>query len=386
MRAANHPGHDDGAHDRDPTWSMDTAVVHLGRPPREPGAPLNIPMEPASTFHAADSPGDVFEYARDGTRAAEAFETAIGDLEGGTAVSYSSGMAAATAVLDRVPLGGVVVAPRSCYAGVSARLLYLAEHQRITLRSVDIADTDSVLKALPDAQLLWLESPTNPLLQVADIFALTQAAHSVGAQVLCDNTFATPLGQRPLSLGADFVLHSATKFIGGHSDLLAGVIVTADPEVSAELRHTRITLGSMPGTLEVFLALRGLRTLALRWSRAQASATTLAERLVAHPAISRVRYPGLSTDPGFARAQRQMNGGGAVLSVEVAAGAEAAQRLCSRTRLWVHSTSLGGVESLIERRRRWPAETSEVPESLVRLSVGIEDVEDLWNDLIAALS
>jgi cystathionine gamma-synthase len=343
-------------------------------------------MEPASTFHAADSPGDVFEYARDGTRAAEAFETAIGDLEGGTAVSYSSGMAAATAMLDRVPLGGVVVAPRSCYAGVSARLLYLAKHQRITLRSVDIADTDSVLKALPDAHLLWLESPTNPLLQVADIFALTEAAHSVGAQVLCDNTFATPLGQRPLSLGADFVLHSATKFIGGHSDLLAGVLVTADPEVSAELRHTRITLGSMPGTLEVFLALRGLRTLALRWSRAQASAATLAERLVAHPAVSRVRYPGLSTDPGFALAQRQMNGGGAVLSVEVAAGAEAAQRLCSRTRLWVHSTSLGGVESLIERRRRWPAETSEVPESLVRLSVGIEDVEDLWNDLIAALA
>jgi cystathionine gamma-synthase len=374
-----------GTADRDPTWSIDTAVVHVGRPAREPGAPLNVPMEPASTFHAAESPGAHVEYARDGTRAAAALESAMGDLEGGTAVSYSSGMAAASAILDRVPLGGIVVAPHSCYAGVAARLRYLSDEGRITLRSVEIADTDAVVQALPGAHLLWIESPTNPLMHIADIPALTEAAHRMGVQVVCDNTFATPMSQRPLSLGADFVLHSATKFIGGHSDLLAGIVVTADPDAAADLVLKRITLGSMPGTLEVFLALRGLRTLALRWSRAQSNAAILAQRLSEHPAISRVRYPGLPTDPGFTRMQRQMHGGGAVLSVEIAAGAAAAQQVCERTRLWVHSTSLGGVESLIERRRRWAAETPEVPESLIRLSVGIEDVEDLWTDLNAAL-
>jgi cystathionine gamma-synthase len=265
------------------------------------------------------------------------------------------------------------------------RLRELAARGTITLRRVDIADTAAVIEAIDGADAVWIESPTNPMMEVADIPAISAAAHAVGALVVCDNTFATPLGQRPLAMGADVVLHSATKAMGGHSDCLLGLAITPDAERANALRLRRTLLGGAPGALECYLVLRGLRTLSLRRARSQASAQVIAERLAEHPAVERVRYPGLPGDPGYDLCARLMSGPGFMMSIEIAGGGAAAQTVAESTRLWVHATSLGGVESLIERRRRWPAENPLVPEGLLRLSVGIEDPEDLWSDLSRAL-
>jgi cystathionine gamma-synthase len=240
---------------------------------------------------------------------------------------------------------------------------------RLRAELVDITDTDAVVKACDDAALVWMESPTNPALEVADIPTITAAAHDAGATVVVDNTFATPLLQRPLDDGADVVLHSATKYLSGHSDVVMGAIVTRDEELYSVLKGRRDLLGSIPGPFEAWLALRGLRTLALRVERAQANATELARRLEQHPAIAEVRYPGF----------------GGVLGVVLTAGPLAADLLTRSTRLWVHATSLGGVESTFERRRRWKTEAASIPDALIRMSVGIEDVDDLWADLETAL-
>jgi cystathionine gamma-synthase len=250
---------------------------------------------------------------------------------------------------------------------------------------VNVADTAEVTKAVENADLLWIESPTNPAMEVADLPALSAAGRQAGATVVVDNTFATPLLQRPITFGADIVMHSATKFIAGHSDVILGAIVTADDELYAALDLRRRSLGAIPGPMEAWLALRGLRTLALRLERAQSNAAFLAERLLQHPRVSRVRYPGLPDDPGHARATRQMSGYGAILSIELGGDAEGAQRVCESTKLWVHATSLGGVESMLERRRRWPIEVPTIPEDLIRLAVGIEHPDDLWADLEQAL-
>ena len=362
-------------------WSVDTRLVHAGRPPAEPGAPLNQPVELASTYYAGGEP----EYARDGTRGMWALEEAVGPLEGGGAVTFSSGMAAANAIMDILPAGARVVAARFSYTGVAVRLRELDAVGRIRLSTVDIADTHEVVAAVADADAVWIESPTNPMLEVADIRAVASAAKAAGALVVCDNTFATPLGQRPLDLGADIVLHSATKSMGGHSDCLLGVAIASDDATIECLRVRRTLMGAAPGALECYLVLRGLRTLALRHARAQSSAQEIATKLVGHPAIDRVRYPGLPDDPGHALARTQMTGPGTMISIEVRGGAESAQAVAERTRLWVHATSLGGVESLIERRRRWDLENPLVPDNLLRMSVGIEDAGDLWADLDRAL-
>lgn len=366
---------------KDPSWSVDTELVHRGRPAAVPGNAVNYPIELSSTYHA----GGEVEYARDGALGMRALEEAVGPLEGGDAIAYSSGMAAANAILDLLPPGAVVVAAEFTYTGVAVRLRELHERGLIVLRKVDIADTAAVLRALPGAQALWIESPTNPMLEIADIVTLSAAAHDQGALVVCDNTFATPLLQQPMLLGADVVLHSATKALGGHSDCLMGIVVSRDPEHADALRLRRTLLGAAPGALECFLVLRGLRTLALRIARSQASAAIIASRLAEHAAVTTVRYPGLPGDAGASRCRSQMAGPGFMISIEVDGGAPAAQRVTESTRLWVHATSLGGVESLLERRRRWPAENPLVPEGLIRLSVGIEDPEDLWTDLAQAL-
>lgn len=358
-----------------------TVAVTAGRPPAHPDAPLNPPVVLASAFRA----GGRMEYARETAPTTEAFEEVVGALEGGAAVAFASGMAAANAVLDTVAPTAVVVAPEHAYTGVSVRLQELAAAGRIRLRRVPVADTEAVASAVDGAALLWLESPTNPMLEVADLAACCAAAWAAGATVVADNTFATPMLQRPLDHGADVVLHSATKFLGGHSDLLLGALVTRDVELAETLRSRRVLLGAAPGALECYLAVRGVRTLPLRIERAQDNARVLADRLRGHPAVARVRYPGLPDDPGHDRAARQMAGPGALVAIETVGDAPTADRLCAATRLWVHATSLGGVESLLERRRRWSAESPGVPETLVRLSVGVEDVEDLWADLSAAL-
>jgi cystathionine gamma-synthase len=358
-----------------------STAIAAGRPDRLPGAPLNTPIIAASSFHA----GGKHSYARESQPTWESFEQVIGALEGGTAVSFSSGMGAIAACLDLLPIGAVVVAPTHAYSGTLARLADLEHRGAVQVRRVAMDDAAQVASAVGGATALWLESPTNPLLEICDIAPAAAAAHAAGVTVFCDNTFATPIGQRPLELGVDVVVHSATKSIGGHSDLLLGIAVATDDEMVTKLRMARALVGATPGMLEAFLALRGVRTLPLRMRQAQRSALELAARLASHPDIVKVRYPGLPTDPGHAVAARQMTGFGAIVAIEPTGDADRAERLCAATRLWTHATSLGGVESTLERRARWAAEQADVPRNLIRLSVGCEDVDDLWADLARAL-
>jgi cystathionine gamma-synthase len=319
----------------------------------------------ASTYVAG---GDV-EYGRYGNPTWSAFEEALGALEGGRCLAFGSGLAAVSTILDLAGQGTKVVAPRHAYNGSIMQLADLEARGRLTAVLVDIEDTAAVVAACEGAALVWLESPTNPALEVADLPPIIEAAHAAGAYVVVDNTFATPLLQQPLGLGADIVVHSATKFIAGHSDVLLGAIATADDELYDVLKKRRDLVGAVPGTFETWLALRGLRTLHVRLDRAQHNAQELVRRLQNHPAVGEVRYPGF----------------GAIVSVVLAHGALAADLLTRKTSLWVHATSLGGVESTFERRRRWRTEAATIPDGLVRMSVGIEDVDDLWDDLALAL-
>jgi len=368
----------------------ETAVICAGRPGHTASEPLNTPIVLASNFHAGTSaaPGtgqDSRAYSRaDATPTWEALETAVGQVEGGHAVAFASGMAAIAAVLDLVPVGGRIVAPQDCYFGVGELLADGQQHGRWAVDRVDLTDVASVQAAVTGADLLWLETPSNPLIEVADLPALCAAGRAAGAITGVDNTFATPLLQQPLALGADLVVHSATKFIGGHSDLLSGITIAREQALAGWLRHRRGLSGATPGALEAFLALRGLRTLALRLDRGQANAGELARRLDEHPAVSRVRYPGLPGDPGHRTAATQMTGFGAVPAFEVA-DAPTADRLCDALHVIVHATSLGGVESTIERRSKLAGQ-EHVPPGLLRLSAGCEHIDDLWNDLDYALS
>jgi len=286
--------------------------------------------------------------------------------------------------MSLVPHGGRIVMPRHTYQVALQLANELTSRSAITVDLVDVADTASVLAALDAGgrvDLLWLESPTNPMLEVADLAALAAAGRAAGAIVAVDNTFATPLGQRPLALGADVVVHSVTKYLAGHSDVVLGAVVVNDPDLADRVIAYRGTHGAIAGPWEAWLALRGLRTLALRVDRSTTTAQQLAERLSAHPDVLEVRYPGLPDDPGHDRAARQMTGFGSIIALRPRGGLVAAEALASTVRLWVPATSLGGVESSLERRRRFYTESTTVPEDLVRLSVGIEDLEDLWADL-----
>lgn len=364
---------------------QDTRLVVRGRPAHAPGAPLSEPITLSSTYVADGR----FEYGRWGNPTWEAFEDVVGALEHGRALAFASGMAAISAALDvttaRAGTGdrGIVVIPDQAYSGT---LMLIGDRGR----PVDIADTKAVLASIADRTheiaALWIESPTNPGLQVADVPALCAGARERGTMTVVDNTFATPLGQQPLDHGADVVVHSATKLLSGHSDVLLGVAVTSDEETFVSLHTHRRMRGATPSPFDVFLATRGLRTLAVRRDRASGNARQLAERLTGHPAVARVRYPGLPSDPGYQRASRLLDGFGTIVCVEFNGGPAVADAVCGAVRLWVPATSLGGVESTLERRRRWPAESSNVDESLVRLSVGIENVEDLWADLDQALA
>jgi cystathionine gamma-synthase len=352
----------------------------LGRPKAAPGAPLSEPVTFASTYRAGEGPG----YGRYGNPPWTALEEALGGLEGGTAVAFASGMGAIGAILDDLPPSGTVVAPADAYNTTRLLLADAEARGRLRVRLVDVTDAESTLAACEGAALLWVESPTNPLLGIADLDRLLAGAHERGAAVVVDNTMATPLLQTPLRKGADLVVHSVTKLLAGHADLVMGAAVARDPEQASALVARRSLSGAIPGPLESFLALRGLRTLPVRLERGQASAAEIARRLAGHPRVARVRYPGLSDHPGHDLATRQMRGFGTILVFEAEGGPEAAEAVCARARVIVHATSFGGVESLIERRARWPGEDA-TPPALLRLSVGCEHVEDIWADLAQAL-
>ena len=373
----------DGTHlELDEAWSAETVAVQAGRPVRAGGAPMNAAITMTSTYvHDA-----AIEYGRDGNPGWAALETALGALDGGRAVTFASGLAAATAIASLVPAGGTVALSTSTYFGVRNIFDRMEKDGRLRIRLAPADDTAAVLAAADGADMVWVESIANPLMVVADIPAIAAGARERGAISVVDATFATPLRQRPLAMGADIVLHSATKFIGGHSDLLLGAAVCADDAQAEYLRVYRHDHGAVPGNLEAFLALRGLRTLAVRLDRSEASAAELARRLASHPGVARVYYAGLPGDPQHERALRVLpDGCGSMLSFEVAGTVAQTEAFLSRLRLLTHATSLGGVESLIERRARYAGDAALVGATLCRLSVGIEGVEDLWADLDGAL-
>ncbi len=377
------------------SWNPRTLAVSAGRPVREAGAAVNPPLVLSSTFVSAGVPGPHdLVYGRSDTPAWHPFEEALAQLEQAPspALVYASGMAAVAAALSLVPPGGRLVLPRHVYQ-ITAQLAHdLARQARVRLALVDVQDTEQVVRAVQGtdgsaqpAAMLWVESPSNPMLEVADLPALVAAAHAAGTLVVVDNTFATPLGQRPLVVGADVVVHSVTKYLSGHSDVVLGAALAADPAVRDRLLAYRTLHGAIAGPAEVWLALRGLRTLALRVERSQANAAVLARRLVEHPAVTQVRHPSLPGDPGHDRAARLMDGFGSMIALRVRGGAAAADAVVAAVQLWLSATSLGGVESSLERRRRFGTESPTVPDDLLRLSVGIEDVDDLWADLDQAL-
>ncbi len=339
-----------------------TIAVAAGRP-QEIGDPLNYPIVMASNFR-----GEAGEYTRThGTPGWIGLEEAVGALEGGRAVSFSSGMAAAAAALFALA-PKVLVLPSYSYLGVRALVADLVQQSRLEVRFVDIGNTGEVVAAAVGADVVWIETPTNPTLDVADIPAICAAAAAAGAKVVVDSTFATPICAQPLADGATIVIHSGTKFIGGHSDLLIGLAIAADDGVYERLHQTRLVNGSTPGSLEAFLALRGLRTLPLRMERMQANAVEMVARLRAHSAVTDVRYPGF----------------GAMVSFVLASGADAADGVCRTVQLIVPATSLGGVETSLERRQKYAGDAHVAP-GLIRMSVGIEHIDDIWADLAQAL-
>ena len=360
--------------------SIESWLVSAGRD-RKAGAPLNIPPWPASNFVL----GGHRAYARDdGTPVWEALEEIVGGLEGGSAIAFASGMAGIAAVFEQLPAGAKVALPDDCYQGVAGLANAGQRRGRWSVRRIVVADTAAWIQACADSDLIWLESPSNPLLVVAELEEICAAPRKQGAILGVDNTFATPLNQRPLALGADVSVQSVTKFIGGHSDLLGGVVTVRDAALLSMLRQARELAGATPGTLETFLAVRGARTLAVRLDRAQRNAMILAERLADHPHVLITRYPGLASHPTHDAARRQLKGFGTIISFDIRGGAEAADAVCAGLRLILHATSLGAVESTIERRASVPGQ-EHLPPSLLRLSVGIEAVEDLWADLDQAL-
>jgi len=343
----------------------ETSAITAGRPEAAPDASLNPPLIFSSTYHAGGPVG----YGRYGNESWSALETAISQLEGGETLSFSSGMAAISAVFSILPIGAPVVASNQGYSGTMGLLNQHHASGRLEVRFIDITNTEEVIGAMKGAALLWLESPTNPCLDLADLPALISAAKKLKIGVGVDNTFATPLVQQPLSMGADIVMHSVTKFLAGHSDVVLGSLSISDPALFKRLEEARRFNGSIPGPFEAWLALRGIRSFPVRFRAAEKNAQQLVTRLQSHAKITKVRYPGF----------------GAVISFEVDGTADQAERVCESSHLITHATSLGGIESLWERRRRWALESSSVPEQLIRLSVGCEHVEDIWQDIELAL-
>jgi cystathionine gamma-synthase len=361
-------------------WTPQTWLV-AGARNREAGEPLNVAPVFASNFYLPD---DRVYSRSDGTPTTDALEALLGGLDGGRALAFASGMAAASVVFQRLAVGARIAVPTDPYHGVAGIVAEGERQGRWSVRRLDQADTAAWVDAVADCDLVWLESPENPLITVADLPAICSTPRPETTIIAVDSTFATPLNQQPLSLGADVVMHSATKFIGGHSDLLAGVLAVARDDLYDEFHERRLLHGASIGAMEAFLTIRGARTLGLRLDRAQANAMELALRLEAHPEIARVRYPGLPSHPTHEVAARFMAGFGAMLSFETTGTGERATAVCERAELVNHATSLGGVESTMERRAAIPGQ-ERIPPTLIRFSVGCEDVEDLWSDLDRAL-
>ncbi|MBU6476749.1 MAG: aminotransferase class I/II-fold pyridoxal phosphate-dependent enzyme [Xanthomonadaceae bacterium] len=376
------------------TPKFDTLAVHAGAEPDGETGAVAPPLHLSTTFvHRTDGEPDTFSYQRDDNPTQRRLETALAALEGGErALAYASGMAAIAAVLDTLQRGQRVVVPEDCYVGTRGYVTEVLPERGVDVATIDITDLEAVRAACKGGvALLWAESPSNPRLRVSDLAGLAKIAHAGGARFACDNTFATPVLQRPLELGADVVMHSTTKYFGGHSDVLGGALVFARNDDFAErIAARRLLTGAILAPFSAWLTLRGCRSLPARMALHCANARKVAEFLATHPAVERVNFPGLPTHPGHAIAKRQMRGHegmfGAMLSVELRGGYDAALRLARGTRIFTNATSLGGCESLIEHRASAEGAHTHSPPGLVRLSVGLEDADDLIADLAQALA
>lgn len=370
---------------------IETLSVHVGREVESTTGSVVPPMYLSTTFER-DADGAFsrgYSYARSGNPGRRELEACIAALEGGAeAATFASGSAASLAVFSLLRPGQHILAPIESFHGTATQLREILAPYGILHTFVDMTNLDAVRAALTaNTRLVWIETPSNPMLNLSDIEAIAALAHERGAIVCCDNTFATPIWQRPLELGADLVMHSSTKYFGGHSDVVGGAVVSRDKgEPANALRHYQETAGNVPSPFDCWLLRRSLTTLACRVRAQTDNAERLASFLSMHPAIERTFYPGLESHPGHALARRQMRGGfGAMLSFCVRGGRDQAIAIAARTRLFTRATSLGGVESLIEHRASIEGPHSVTPQNLLRLSVGLENVEDLIADLEQAL-
>lgn len=375
-----------------------TRVIHAGQEHDPVTGAVMQPIYQTSTY-AQESPGvhKGFVYARGANPTRFAYERCIADLENGTrGFAFASGMAAIGTMLELLPAGANVIAMDDVYGG-TFRLFERVRRDsaNMSFTYIDLTDPDNLERVItPETKLVWLETPTNPLLKIVDIEAISKIAKKHGLMVGVDNTFASPYCQRPLDFGADIVMHSATKFLGGHSDVIGGVLVVKDKDLGDRLAFLQNSIGGIQGPFDSFLALRGLKTLALRLERSSENAMALAEWLESHPAIDRVNYPGLQSHPGHEIAKRQMDAFGGMLTIFLKGGLNAAKTMLERVELFTLAESLGGVESLIEHPGIMthasipPERRAElgVDDALVRLSVGVENIDDLKRDLENALA
>lgn len=373
-----------------------TRAIHAGQDPDPATGSVIVPIHATSTY-AQDGVGGLragFEYSRTANPTRVALEECLAALENGRfARSFASGMAASDVVLRAICRpGDHVVIPDDAYGGTFRLIDKVLAHWGIEHTPVPVSDVDAVRAACrSNTRIVWCETPTNPLLNVADIAALAGVAHDVGARLVVDNTFASPYLQQPLDLGADIVVHSTTKYLGGHSDVVGGAVVTSDQAIAEHVAFLQNSAGAVPGPFDAWLTLRGIKTLAVRMEQHSTNAERVVEFLTGHPKVTGVRYPGLSAHPGHEVAAKQMRRFGGMVSFSVAGGEQAALDVCGRTRLFTLAESLGGVESLIEHPGRMThASTAnsalEVPSDLIRLSVGLEDAGDLVEDLRTALA
>jgi cystathionine gamma-synthase len=390
---------------------FETLAIHAGQEPDPATGAVVPPIYQVSTFKqdgvggvrggrhggAGDGPGrwiEGYEYSRTANPTRGALEECLAALEGGTrAFAFASGMAAEDCLLRTVCRpGDHILIPGDAYGGTFRLVDKVLRNWGLTYQPVAMSDPAAVRQALADtpARVVWVETPTNPLLSVADIAALADAAHEAGALLVVDNTFASPYLQQPLGLGADVVVHSTTKYIGGHSDVLGGAIIVMDSDLGEKIAFIQNATGAVSGPFDAWLTLRGAKTLGVRMDRHCENAQRVADMLVAHPAVTEVFYPGLATHPGHEVAAKQMRGFGGIVSFRARGGESEAAAVCGRTRLFTLGESLGGVESLVELPGRMTHASAagsplEVPADLIRLSVGIETCEDLLEDLRSAL-
>jgi cystathionine gamma-synthase len=375
---------------------FNTRAIHAGQEPDPATGAVVVPVHLTSTYKQ-DGVGGLrggYEYSRSGNPTRTALQEALAALEEGTTgLAFASGLAAEDALLRTVCApGDHVVLPGDAYGGTFRLVSKVFSRWGVEHAPVDLNDLDALRAAIrPTTRIVWCETPTNPLLNVSDIAALAEVAHSAGALLVVDNTFASPYLQRPLTLGADVVVHSTTKYLGGHSDVVGGALITADPDLGEQLAYHQNAMGAVAGPMDAWLVLRGIKTLGVRVDRHSANAARIAEWLLEHPAVGDVLYPGLPQHRHHEIAAKQMSGFGGMLSFRLRGGEEAALKVCERTQLFTLAESLGGVESLIEHPHRMTHASAagsplEVPADLVRLSVGIEDANDLLADLEQALS